>query len=60
LRKENNRLTGYGQSLILQGGFLFAFDTVLYFLNRSESSQLMEFVSHVQFTGTSVAVSIPF
>lgn len=60
LRKENNRLTGYGQSLILQGGFLFAFDTVLYFLNRSESSQLMEFVSHVQFIGTSVAVSIPF
>jgi hypothetical protein len=60
LRKESNRLTGYGQSLILQGGFLFTFDTVLYFLNRSESSKLMEFVSHVQFTGTSVAVSIPF
>ncbi|NBC02717.1 MAG: hypothetical protein GVY20_03335 [Bacteroidetes bacterium] len=60
LRKESNRLTGYGQSLILQGGFLFAFDTVLYFLNRSESSQLMDFVSRVQFSGTSVAVTIPF
>lgn len=60
LRKENNRVTGYGQSLILQGGFLFAFDTVLYFLNRSESSQLMEFVSQVQFTGMNLAVTIPF
>lgn len=60
LRKESNRLTGYGQSLILQGGFLFAFDTVLYFLNRAESSQLMEFVSRVQFSGTSLAVTIPF
>lgn len=60
LRKESDRLTGYGQSLILQGGFLFAFDTILYFLNRSESSQLMEFVSRVQFSGTSLAVTILF
>ena len=60
LRKESNRLTGYGQSLILQGGFLFAFDTILYFLNRSESSKLMEFVSRFQFSGTSLAVTIPF
>ncbi|NBC65574.1 MAG: hypothetical protein GVY07_07980 [Bacteroidetes bacterium] len=60
LRKNSNRLTGYGQSLILQGGFLFTFDTILYFLNRSESSQLMEFVSHVQVSGNSVAVTIPF
>lgn len=60
LRKESHRLTGYGQSLILQGGFLFAFDTILYFLNRSESSQLMEYVSRIQFTGTSIAITIPF
>jgi hypothetical protein len=60
LRKESNRLTGYGQSLVLQGGFLFVFDTILYFLNRSKSSQLMDFVSHVQFSGTSLAVTIPF
>jgi len=60
LRNESNRLTGYGQSLILQGGFLFAFDTILYFLNQSESRQLIEFMSHVQFSGTSVAITIPF
>ena len=60
LRKENTRLKGYGQSIILQGGFLFAFDTVLFFMSRSESSKLIDTLSHVQFTGTSLAVSIPF
>ncbi|NBB75918.1 MAG: hypothetical protein GVY02_00945 [Bacteroidetes bacterium] len=60
LRKESDRLTGYGQSLILQGGFLFTFDLVLYFMNRSQSSQLLEILERVQFTGTSVAVNIPF
>lgn len=60
LRKDSNRLTGYGQSLILQGGFLLTFDTILYFLNRSESSQLMDFASHIQVSGTTLAVTIPF
>jgi len=60
IRKESTRLKGYGQSIILQGGFLFVFDTILYFVSRSESSKLMDALSHVQFTGTSLAVSIPF
>jgi hypothetical protein len=60
LRKDSDRLTGYGQSLILQGGFLFTFDLVLYFMNRSQSSQVLEILEQVQFTGTSVAVNIPF
>lgn len=60
LRKENTRLKGYGQSIILQGGFLFAFDTVLFFMSRSESSKLIDTLSHVHFTGTSLAISIPF
>ena len=60
LRKESSRLEGYGQSIILQGSFLFAFDTILYFMSRSESSKLMDALSHVQFTGTNLAVSIPF
>jgi hypothetical protein len=60
LRKDSDRLTGYGQSLILQGGFLFTFDLVLYFMNRSQSSRVLEILEQVQFTGTSVAVNIPF
>lgn len=60
LRKESSRLKGYGQSLILQGGFLFTFDLVLYLLNRSESSKLMDSLSNIQFTGTGLILAIPF
>lgn len=60
LRKENPRLKGYGQSIILQGGFLFTFDAILFFMSRSKSSTLIDTLSQVQFTGTGIAVSIPF
>ena len=60
IRKENNRLIGYGKSMILQGGFLFTFDAVLYLLSRSKSSALIDTLNHIQFTGTSLSVNIPF
>lgn len=33
--KNQMRLKGYGQSVILQGGFLFAFDLVMYAIQRN-------------------------
>ena len=30
IRKDSRGLKGYGQSLILQGGFLFTFDLIMY------------------------------
>lgn len=57
LRKNSNRLVGYGQSMILQGGFLFTFDLVLYFLSKNQSNLLLE---NIQFTGNTLAISIPF
>jgi hypothetical protein len=60
LRKESSRLKGYGQSLILQGGFLFSFDIILYLLNRSQSGNLNEILNNVQFTGTALSLQIPF
>ena len=59
VRKESNRLIGYGQSMILQGGFLFTFDLILYFMSRSESSKLLDTLQNVQFTGQALSVSIP-
>lgn len=59
LRKESDRLIGYGQSMILQGGFLFTFDLILYFMSRSESSKLLDTLQNVQFTGQALSVSIP-
>jgi hypothetical protein len=60
LRKENERLIGYGQSMILQGGFLFTFDLILYFLNSAESSSLLNHLDNIHFTGTALSLSIPF
>ncbi len=40
--KQAARWRGYGRSLILQGGFLLAFDTIFYLVVRSEASGLLD------------------
>ena len=59
IRKSSNRLQGYGQSLLIQGGFLLLFDSALYWLNRSHNSQLDSILEHINITGTQLSVSIP-
>lgn len=39
--KRQYRFRGYGQGLILQGAFLLAFDSVMYFLLDSHASELL-------------------
>jgi hypothetical protein len=39
--KNQDLLKGYGSSLILQGGFLFAFDLVMYFVHKSNANLQM-------------------
>ena len=39
--KNHDRFRGYGRSVILQGAFLLAFDTVLFFVLDSRSSELL-------------------
>ena len=60
IRKDSNRLVGYGQSMILQGGFLFTFDLVLYFMSRSKNSALIDTLNNIQFNGTALSINIPF
>ena len=60
IRTDSERLRGYGQSMILQGAFLFVFDGILYFMSRAESSRLIESLSSVQFTSTALSVSFSF
>ena len=54
IRKENSRLKGYGQSLILQGGFLFAFDIIMYLASKQQSNNLLEVLDDVQLNPTGV------
>ncbi|MEM6344480.1 MAG: hypothetical protein AAF927_11395 [Bacteroidota bacterium] len=43
------RLKGYGQSLLLQGGFLLLFDTAQYLLHHNQAQPKLEhLLSHVQ------------
>lgn len=41
LRLNNHRQQGWGNSLLLQGGFLLAFDTTLFFLQRHRTNELV-------------------
>lgn len=59
IRKDNNRLLGYGPSLILQGGFLLVFDAILYGINRSHNVGLFDLLENVNLTAGSLSVTIP-
>lgn len=60
IRTDSERLRGYGQSMILQGAFLFVFDGILYFMSRAESSRLIESLNNIQFTGNALSVTFNF
>ncbi len=53
-RTDSVRLQGYGQSLWLQGGFLFAFDLTVYFLTHRHTTEMLE---GLRFTGNGLAFS---
>jgi hypothetical protein len=42
ISKQARRFKGYGNSLLLQGGFLFAFDLVLFLVNESSMNTFLE------------------
>jgi len=46
--KNQDRFSGFGKSIILQGGFLFAFDVVMYLIHQNHgNSQLYDLVSDI-------------
>ena len=59
IRKSSNRLKGYGQSLLIQGGFLLLFDSTLYFLNQSNNQELFSILEKISIQGGQISVSIP-
>ncbi|NGP77281.1 hypothetical protein G3570_11585 [Balneolaceae bacterium YR4-1] len=59
IRKDNNRLLGYGPSLILQGGFLLVFDGILYGLNRTHNEKLFNLMDNLSISANAISVTIP-
>jgi len=59
LRKSKDRFIGYGQSLIIQGGFLLLFDSTLYLLNQTNNEKLDTILKTISIQGTQLSVTIP-
>ena len=66
LEKSNNAtanqemLKGYGQSVILQGGFLLLFDGIMYGVHRSHLKKVRVIFENLTFTGSSLGLNIRF
>jgi hypothetical protein len=57
LKKESDRLLGYGRSIVVQGAFLLVFDLILYSLHSPLTSDLMNNSGQVSFTGNGFRIS---
>ncbi|WP_421773923.1 DUF6992 family protein [Gracilimonas sp.] len=57
IRKESSRLEGYGKSLILQGGFLLAFDIVLYLMHSPITTDLLQLTENVEITASGFRIN---
>ncbi len=60
MRKDQVRFRGYGQSLLIQGGFLLAFDTVLFILNNNHNQELYNILSNVSVSSQGVGMAFTF
>lgn len=60
IRKESDRSIGYGQSLIMQGAFLFVFDVILYAVSRSESNQLIDSLDNISLSHSGIGFQVRF
>lgn len=57
----SERLIGFGNSLILQGAFLLAFDTIQYFAYHSAlNPKISELISHIQISPQSIGLTFAF
>lgn len=54
VRSESFR--GFGQAVVVQGGFLLVFDLTNYFIHRSDSPRLHRLLDQVSFSGNSVHI----
>jgi hypothetical protein len=59
LRNEKDQLIGFGKSVILQGGFLLAFDAVMYGFHQTHSKELQEIMQNVSLGPTGFSMVIP-
>ncbi len=57
IKKNDDRLTGYGKSVALQGSFLLLFDISLYLIHRKHTKNLVKWSDQLAFTGNGFLLS---
>ncbi len=58
--ERSQQLTGWGQSLILQGGFLFTYDLIFAIIQSRHGNQgVMRWLDNVQPVGLGLGINIP-
>lgn len=55
-----DRLKGFGRSIVLQGGFLFAFDVINHLFHSQHNSALEPLLGSITFTGSSASLVFQF
>ncbi len=58
--KHQERLKGFGNSIVVQGAFLFTFDLVAYFLNNQRTSEIQDMILNVGAKDGGVGLLINF
>jgi hypothetical protein len=53
-----DRLRGFGQSIILQGAFLFTFDLIAYFAQAAENPKTRALLESLSFNGSSLSFTL--
>ncbi|SEJ36162.1 hypothetical protein SAMN05192553_103469 [Cyclobacterium xiamenense] len=59
-RLQDPRLSGFGNSLVLQGAFLLVFDGILYTLQNNNGKKFRPWVENIDAGATGLGVRIPF
>jgi hypothetical protein len=53
---RNNRFRGFGQAVVVQGGFLLVFDLTNYFIHRSDNPRLHRLLDQVSLDGSGISM----
>ncbi len=56
LKQTSSRLTGYGKSIVLQGGFLFLFDSILYLIHHPQTNKIAISGTEIAFQPTGFSI----
>jgi hypothetical protein len=60
VQKQSARFRGFGNSLILQGGFLFLFDLIFYTQLHQLNAPWVDWMQNLSFTGNTVGIVLRF